>query len=228
MTLARHAKPVYKKNLIANSTEHASPRRQPSADFDKMKITKISAQQHQGRSKKPPLTATRPQLLVDGSDHEFRRLVHGLLAYLAIHTSIRDGYAEILGLGGQQYTILLCIRHLGVTAPVSVRTIADHLRLSGSFITVETNKLEAMGLVRKQRQTGDRRMLSLSVTARGNRLLDSIAPMRQQVNDIQFGTLNAAEFRQLVAMIYRLIDSGDRALSLLNFMVENNPVSAAE
>lgn len=174
------------------------------------------------------MTATRAQLLVNGSDHEFRRLVHGLFAYLSIHTSIRDGYAEILGLGGQQYTILLCIRHLAAAAPVSVRTIADHLRLSGSFITVETNKLEAMGLVRKQRQISDRRMVSLSVTQRGNRLLDGIAPMRQQVNDAQFGTLSAAEFRQLVAIIYRLIDSGDRALSFLNFMVENNPVSAAE
>jgi DNA-binding MarR family transcriptional regulator len=194
-----------------------------------MKAAKVSrAPQKQGRSAKPPLTVTLPQLLVEGSDHQFRKLVHGLLSYLAIHTGIRDGYAEILGLAGQQYTILLCIRHLGATAPVSVRTIANQLRLSGSFITVETNKLEAMGLVRKERQSSDRRMLSLTVTPRGNALLDSIAPMRQQVNDIQFGCLSAAEFRQLVGTIYRLMDSGDRALSLLRYLARNKSVSAAE
>lgn len=194
-----------------------------------MKAAKVSrSPQKPARSAKAPLTVTRPQLLVNGSDQEFRRLVHGLLSYLAIHTSIRDGYAEILGLAGQQYTILLCIRHLGTTTPVSVRTIADQLRLSGSFITVETNKLEAMGLVRKDRQSNDRRMLSLTVTPRGNALLDSIAPMRQQVNDVQFGCLSAGEFRQLVAVIYRLMDSGDRALSLLRYLIGNMAVSAAE
>jgi MarR family transcriptional regulator, organic hydroperoxide resistance regulator len=193
-----------------------------------MKVASIRGKPKQVRSTKPPLTVGRSQLLVKGSDHEFRRLVHGLFAYLAIHSSIRDGYAEILGFGGQQYTILLCIRHLAASKPVSVRTIADHLRLSGSFITVETNKLETMGLVRKERQSDDRRMLSLKLTTRGNALLDSIAPLRRQVNDIQFGTLNNAEFRHLVDLIYRLIDSGDKALSLLYYFKQNRAFAAAE
>ena len=62
---------------------------------------------------------------------------------------------------------------------------------TGSFITVETNKLEKMGLVYKRRQTNDKRMVSLSLTPQGNELLDSIAPLRQQVNNLQFGTLPA-------------------------------------
>ncbi len=193
-----------------------------------MKVTEIKNGGRQSRPRKPPLTVSRPELLIKGSDQEFRRLVHGLFAYLAIHTGIRDGYAELLGIGGQQYTILLCIRHLGASKPVSVRTIADHLRLSGSFITVETNKLEAMGLVRKKRQTRDRRMLSLKVTPRGDQLMDSIAPLRRQVNDTQFSVLNAAEFRMLVATIYRLIESGDHALSLLQFLKADRRVRAAE
>jgi DNA-binding MarR family transcriptional regulator len=193
-----------------------------------MKVIKIKKRAKQNRTNRPPLTVSRPQLLVNGSDKEFRRLVHGLLAFLAIHTSIRDGYAEIVGLGGQQYTILLCIRHLAATKPVSVRTIADHLRLSGSFITVETNKLEAMGFVRKERQVGDRRMVSLKLTARGNSLLDSIAPLRRRVNDTQFGNLSAVEFRQLVSTVYQLIESGDRALALLQFLKESQATPAAE
>jgi DNA-binding MarR family transcriptional regulator len=184
-------------------------------------MTKKKAQSVRLRSRKVPLTVSRPELLVNGSDREFRNLVHGLFAFLAMHTSIRDGYAEIIGLAGQQYTILLCIRHLAVDEPVNVRTIADHLRLSGSFITVETNKLESMGLLYKDRQATDRRMVSLKLTDRGNSLLDSIAPLRRQVNDVQFGSLTASEFRQLVSLIHRLIDNGDRALSLLSFLRQN-------
>jgi DNA-binding MarR family transcriptional regulator len=193
-----------------------------------MKGTNIKRPAKSTRAARPPLTVSRPELLVNGSDHEFRRLVHGLFSFLAIHTSIRDCYAEQLGLGGPQYTILLCIRHLAATKPVSIRTIADHLRLSGSFITVETNKLKAMGLVRKERQSGDRRMLSLILTARGNALLDSIAPLRRRVNDTQFDNLTASEFRQLATLIYRLIESADRALSLLQYMQESKVMLAAE
>ncbi len=32
-----------------------------------------------------PLTVSRPELLIKGSDSEFRRLVHGLLGFLARH-----------------------------------------------------------------------------------------------------------------------------------------------
>lgn len=179
---------------------------------------KARPQKAHPRASRVPLTVLRTELLIDGSDQEFRRLVHGLFAFLALHTAIRDGYADLLGLGGPQYTILLCIRQLAADEAVSVRTIADHLRLSGSFITVETNKLEKLGLIDKARQSGDRRMVSLKLTMRGNQLLDSIAELRQQVNDIQFGTLSSEEFRNLVPLVYRLIESGERALSLLNFL----------
>ncbi len=174
------------------------------------------------RASKAQLTVRRPELLVDGSDYEFRRLIHGLFAFLALHTAIRDGYAKMLKLGGPQYTILLCIRQLAAEHPISVRMLANHLRLSGSFITVETNRLEKSGLVYKKKQSADQRMVSISLTPRGYTLLDNIAPLRQQVNDIQFGCLSADEFRKLVSLVHRLIESSERAVSLLNFLCENS------
>jgi len=165
-----------------------------------------------------PLTVSRKELLTGASDTDFRRLVHGLLPFLAIHTSIRDGYASVLGLAGPQYTILLCIRTLHPAGPVSVKMLADHLRLSGSFITAETNALERKGLVVKARGATDRRMVELSLTSAGAGLLDSIAELRQQVNDVQFGCLSREEFRQLVPLVERLIASGERALALLQYL----------
>ena len=172
----------------------------------------------QPRLAKAPLTVSREELLVDGTDRDFRRLVEGLLPLLGIHTSIRDGYASLLGLAGPQYTMLLCVRNLYYDGPVNVRTVADHLRLSGSFITVETNVLEQKGLLRKERGGDDRRVVALSLTPKGTALLDSIAALRQKVNDVQFGCLNSKEFRVLVPLIERLVQSGERAVALLNYL----------
>lgn len=174
--------------------------------------------QRQAAIARAPLTVSREELLTDGSDREFRTLVHGLLAFDAVHAAIRDGYAALLGLAGPQYTIMLCIRTLSDSGPVNVRTVAEHLRLSGSFVTVETNNLERGGLLRKARGIEDRRMVALTLTSKGIALLDSIASLRQQVNDVEFGCLGEAEFRTLVPLVARLIQSGKQALALLDYL----------
>jgi len=45
------------------------------------------------RHASPPVTVSRPELLVNGSDRQFRRLVHGLFGFLARHEAIRRGHA---------------------------------------------------------------------------------------------------------------------------------------
>jgi DNA-binding MarR family transcriptional regulator len=148
-----------------------------------------------------PLTVGRPELLIGGSDHDFRRLVNSLFPLLTLHTDIRNGYAAQLGLNGASYTILLCIRTLGDSGPVNIRSIVEQLRLSGSFITAETNLLERKGLVTKRRGQHDKRLVSVSLTPKAVELLDSIAALRQQVNDVQFGSLSKEEFDVLVPAI---------------------------
>jgi DNA-binding MarR family transcriptional regulator len=174
-----------------------------------------------------PLTAGRPELLVDGSDRDFRRLVNSLFPLLTLHSDIRNGYAEQLGLNGASYSILLCIRTLGDSGPVNIRTIVEQLRLSGSFITAETNLLERKGLVTKRRGQHDKRLVSVSLTAKAVELLDSIATLRQQVNDVQFGSLSKEEFRVLVPAIERLVLSSERALALLSFLKSNENTAFA-
>jgi DNA-binding MarR family transcriptional regulator len=170
-----------------------------------------------------PLTVSRKELLVEGSDGEFRKLVHGLFTFFALHTAIRDGYAAALGLPGPQYTILLCIRNLSDTGPVNIRTVAEYLRLSASFVTAETNTLEQMGLVSKDRGEHDRRTVLLKITPRGASLLDSIAELRRRINDVEFGCLTAEEFRALVPLIARLVQSGERAHALQRYLRDHAP-----
>lgn len=179
-------------------------------------------------SKKPPhkpaaraaLTTSRPELLVDGSDAQFRRLVHSLFGFLVRHQTLREGHAAVIGLAGIEYTTLISIRHLSAQGDVHVRAVADHLHLSGAFVTTVTNKLETRGLITKTAHPEDRRRISLVVTPHGAELLERLAPTQQQINDVQFGVLGAKEFHQLLDIVQRLVDSSDRAIALQRYLAD--------
>lgn len=158
-------------------------------------------------------------MLVDGSDRQFRRLVHGLFGFLARHEAVRSGHAARIGLVGIEYTVLISIRHLSAEeGDVSVNRIANHLHLSGAFVTTVTNKLLKRGLIHKSVDPADRRRVKLEVSDKGNALLAELAPVQRQVNDVQFGCLSASEFRQLLKMTERLIESSDRAVRLQAYL----------
>jgi MarR family transcriptional regulator, organic hydroperoxide resistance regulator len=171
--------------------------------------------------KKAPLTITRPEILINGSDRHFRRLVHSLFGFLARHEAVRSGHAARIGLVGIEYTTLISIRHLDAEeGDVNVNRIADHLHLSGAFITTITNKLHKRGLIRKSVDRADRRRVKLQVSEKGDALLAELAPVQRQVNDVEFGCLTRPEFLQLLDMVERLIDSSESAVRLQTYLAD--------
>ena len=158
-------------------------------------------------------------MLVDGSDRHFRRLVHNLFGFLARHEAVRAGHAARIGLVGIEYTVLISIRHLSAEeGDVSVNRIADHLHLSGAFVTTVTNRLLERGLIHKSPDPADRRRVRLEVSDQGDALLAQLAPVQRQVNDVQFGCLSASDFRQLLDMTERLIESSNQAVRLQAYL----------
>ncbi len=168
-----------------------------------------------------PLTVSRPELLMQGSDRAFRSLVHGLFGFFARHEAIRSGHGARIGLVGIEYTVLISIGHLAVhEVDVSVNRIAEHLYLSGAFVTSVTNKLLQRGLIHKTPDPNDRRRVRLEISEKGWASLAELAPIQRQVNDVQFDCLSAAEFKHLSDMIERLIDSSNRALRLQAYFAD--------
>jgi len=168
-----------------------------------------------------PLTVSRPELLVQGSDRAFRSLVHGLFGFFARHEAIRSGHGARIGLVGIEYTVLISIGHLTVhEGDVSVNRIAEHLYLSGAFVTTLTNKLLQRGLIHKAPDPNDRRRVRLEISEKGWARLAELAPVQRQVNDVQFDCLSASEFKQLSDMMERLIDSSNRALRLQAYFAD--------
>ncbi len=164
-----------------------------------------------------PLTITRPELLSDGTDRDFRRLVHNIFAFMARHESIRDGHARQIGLAGVEYTILISIGHLGLDGEVNIKTIADHLRMSGAFVTTVTSKLQTLGLVEKTQDSADRRRISLAISEKGKALLRTLAPYQREINDVEFGPLSREDFQTISRILEALIDSSDKAFALQRY-----------
>ena len=164
------------------------------------------------------MTVSRTELLANGSDNQFRAFVHGMLAFAARLEAVRDGFAALLGLTGIQYTILISISHLHADGDVTVGAVAEHLHLSGAFVTTETGKLLRLGLITKVQDLNDRRRVRLSVTSLGRDLLSNLAPVQVPVNDVLFDFLTGEQFRALGVMIDRVVDCGDRAISLLDYL----------
>lgn len=164
-----------------------------------------------------PLTVTRPELLNDDTDRDFRRLVHNIFAFMARHEAIRDGHARQIGLAGIEYTILISIGHLALDGDVNVKTVADHLHMSGAFITTVTSKLQGLGLVEKTQASGDRRRISLVITEKGKDLLRSLAPYQREINDVEFASLSKDDFQFLSRILEALINSSDEAVALQRY-----------
>ncbi len=176
-----------------------------------------------GRTRAKLLTVSRPELLTNGSDRQFRSFVHGMLAFAARLEGVRSRFAAQLGLTGIQYTILISIRHLQGDGEVTVGAVADHLHLSGAFVTIETGKLLRMGLITKIQDLRDRRRVCLRVTERGRQLLARLAPVQAPVNDVLFDFLSAEQFRGIAAVIDRVVACGDRAVALLDYLAAGPP-----
>src|SRR5882724_202198 len=89
----------------------------------------------------PLLTVTNPDLLMDGSDAMARNVIHRLHAHGQVMEQLASGFGELYGVGGVQHQVLTAVQRLQGAEGISVVEVADYLRRSGAFVTIESGKL---------------------------------------------------------------------------------------
>ena len=166
--------------------------------------------------KRLPLTVSRPALLAAGSDGEFRGLIHDLIAYGHRLDACRDAFATIVGISGVQYEILMLVSRAD---GLSIGEVAARLHRSGAFITVEASGLVERGILEKDSDPGDRRRVILRITSLGFELLKRLAPYQVRINDVLFERLDGRRFRELRLLARDLVESGDRAVAMLELLM---------
>ena len=163
-----------------------------------------------------PLTASRPALLPDGSDRAFRELVHDMLAFSAVIQDVRNRLGHYIGLSGTQYTVLMSIARLSQeNGELGVNQLAEHLHLSGAFVTIEVNKLVALGLVTKAVNPEDRRRVMLTITDEARHRLEALNHVQCPANDALFEPLTVEDFQTLRAIMGRLAGTGPRTFAVI-------------
>jgi DNA-binding MarR family transcriptional regulator len=167
--------------------------------------------------KKAPLTVSRPALLAQGSDAEFRGLIHDLIAYGHKLDACRDAFAAIAGISGAQYEILMLVSRAD---DLSIGEVAARLHRSGAFITIEANKLAAGGILEKAADPSDGRRVLLRMNAYSVEMLERLAPYQQRINDVLFEFVDAKRFRELRALAAELVARGDRAVAMLELLIQ--------
>lgn len=163
--------------------------------------------------RKLPLSISRREMLVDGSDQEFRRLIHRMLITAARLADIRNAIAARVGVTGPQYTMLMSVLHFQGVAGISIGTLAGHLEVTGPHVTGEIRKLAAQGLVRKVVNPNDRRGVLVRLSAEGRkRLLRAFAFIRG-ANDRLFAQVTGAEFDALVGFNRKFVRNTQATLA---------------
>ena len=97
-----------------------------------------------------------------------------------------------------------------------MKSVADHLHVTGAFVTSETGKLIKQGLLQKRSDPRDRRRVLLTLTEKGQEAFDAILPELSRINDVFFSSLDKTTFRQLSGTIESMVPYAQAATKLLD------------
>lgn len=164
---------------------------------------------------RPPITAARPALMRDGTGERFRQLVNDLFTIAARMGAVRERFAQLVGVTPPQYNLLVTVAQLeGSESGATVRAVADHMHVSGAFVTAETGKLAHRRLLAKRPNPADGRSVLVVLTPKGRRALEAALPHIRAVNDVFFGRLSAEDFERLAAAAARIVAASPAAVLL--------------
>lgn len=110
---------------------------------------------------------------------------------------------EPYGITAQQYNVLRILRGAGPEG-LPTLAIAERMLERSPGITRMIDRLEAKGLVTRERRANDRRCVDCRITAAGSRLLAELDEPVDDADVAAFAALNRTELRQLAALLERV------------------------
>jgi MarR family 2-MHQ and catechol resistance regulon transcriptional repressor len=105
-----------------------------------------------------------------------------------------------------QFAVLEALYHLG---PLCQKDLAAKILKSPRNITMVVDNLEKNNLVRRERSTGDRRVLNVHLTDKGSRLFESVFPRHVGALKNEMEILTPSELREF-GRLCRMLGKGAR------------------
>jgi MarR family transcriptional regulator, organic hydroperoxide resistance regulator len=163
----------------------------------------------------PPFMISSPELLIGGSDDEFRQVVYLFVKVLGRLMSCREAFGEAISLTGSQFAVLVGVAYRQGESGVTVKELSRYVHLAPTHVTTEVGRLHRRGLLVKKAGTEDRRSVLVSLTPEGEATVASVAPFVRRINDILFGGVTAAEFAAAHATFAKLARNSEYVLAEL-------------
>lgn len=139
-------------------------------------------------------TGSRAEMRTLNTFIKLTRCTNSLLARLAERNTIGD-------LTYSQFAVLEALYHLGSMTQGDVST---KVLKSGSNMTTVIDNLERAGLVRRERDANDRRVIHVHLTEAGSKKVEAVLPGHVAALVEEFSVLSASEQETLGALCKKL------------------------
>ncbi len=133
----------------------------------------------------------------------------GYLMRRVIGSILAQADARLSGLD-LTYVQWLPLYKLSLGAGDTVATLARDLEVDPAAMTRAIDRLEAKGLVRRERSTVDRRVVHLQLTEIGGQLAGEVPPVLAEVLNQHLCGFSAPEWQQLLGFLQRMVANGER------------------
>ena len=110
----------------------------------------------------------------------------------------------------EQYWLLRLLRRHGA---LSIGELAEALGVTGSSVTTACKRLEKAGLVTRERQVDDERMVRVALTDQGSARIESWEQLRRELLTRLLAPLDQDEQRTLQHLLERVLETAERQTS---------------
>ena len=139
-------------------------------------------------------TGSRPQRRTLDTFIKLTRCTDSIMARIAERNSIGD-------LTFSQFAVLEALYHLG---PLTAGAVSQKILKSGGNLTLVIDNLERDGLVRRERDANDRRVIHIHLTEAGSSKIEAVLPAHVEVLVDEFSVLSASEQETLGELCKKL------------------------
>lgn len=173
----------------------------------------ISPKESQTALFSAPLTISRPDLIVDGSDDWLRDAIYRAVQALSRLVACREAFGRAIGLTGSQFTVIMGVAYRQGDAGITIAALSNYIGLASTHVTTEVGRLIEQGLLAKRPNKQDGRSVLISLTRRGEKAVQEVSPVVRSINDILFKDIKRTDLAAVNEFATVLLVNSERALA---------------
>lgn len=151
------------------------------------------------------------------ADKDLREFMWHMVTISGHLEEVRRIWAEVLGVSGPQWLILMALGDAQSERGMSVGEVAEKIRVTSTFVTAQTKSLEVAGLVKRTTSPTDARIVLLALSDKGRKEIANLTASRKFLEGSIFGGISErtlSETKKTLATISRQVEKAVQQLRI--------------